>query len=111
MARTVKMLAEPGQLGAAAAAIYTVPSNTKAILQRLTLCNVTAGAITVDLHIVKSGDSAAADNKLVDEKSLAAGESVDITSVLHTLEAGDSLQGLASSATSITYILSGVEVT
>jgi|DEB0MinimDraft_6_1074348.scaffolds.fasta_scaffold03761_5 hypothetical protein len=110
MARTAKNLAQ-GQLAASTGAIYTAPAGTTVIVTGITLTNSDdASAFTANLYFVENG-SAAADAKLfLNDKSLAAKETVDLAT-LPILDAGDAIHGDASSASKINYLLSGVLVT
>ena len=107
MAITILILAE-GQLAGATGDLYTVPANTTAIIKNITLVNTTGGALTCNLYIKKSGSS----DRRISQVSLAmaAGEkAVTEANEVYTLAAGDKIRGDASAATSIDYIISGVE--
>jgi len=110
MARTAKNLAQ-GQLAASTAAIYTAPASTTVIITGLTLTNSDdATAYAANLYFVENG-SAASDAKLfLNDKSVAAKETVDLAT-LPILDAGDAIHGDAASASKINYLLSGVLVT
>ena len=100
------------QLTASAATYYTAPTNTRCVIKRLSLTNTTAGAVTATIYLVPSGGSAGATNTLTSARTLAAGETWDCVSAEgHVLEAGGTVQALASAITSITIIGSGVEIT
>lgn len=74
----------------------------------LHLANVTGGAITVTIHTVQSGDTAADDNALCKGKSIPANDFLVLN--CGNIPAGTVISGLASSATSITAtVLTGVE--
>lgn len=91
---------------------YTAPSGTRTIIDKFTGTNSTAGAVTLGINIVTSGGAAGASNLIVDDKSLAAGETYTFPEVVgHVLNPGDFISTIASAATSITIRASGREVT
>jgi hypothetical protein len=108
---TPKRLIEGAQLTVAAAVYYTAPANGKALLKKLTLTNTSAAAVTVTLYLVVAAGAAAAGNMLVQARSIAAGATYDCTEVVnHILEAGGTIQALASAATAVTIMASGAEI-
>lgn len=91
---------------------YTAPSGTRTIIDKFTATNSTAGAVTLGVNIVTSGGSSGASNLIVDDKSIAAGETYTFPEVVgHVLNPGDFISTLASAATSLTIRASGREVT
>ena len=112
MASTAKRLAT-GQLPNASAALYTAStSNIRAQVIAATLSNPTAGALTFSIWLVPSGSSATDATVIYDGASLAAGEVVVLDKLIgHVLNSGDAIHGVASSATSLTYHISGTEFT
>lgn len=108
---TPKRLIEGAQLTLAAATYYTAPANGKALLKKLTLTNTSAAAVTVTLHLVAAGGAAGVQNMLLKARSIAAGATYDCTeAVNHILEAGGTIQALASAATAVTIMASGCEI-
>lgn len=103
----------PGsQLTTGAVAYYTAPALTKCVIKRLTFTNTTATAVTVTAYLVSSAGSASASNTIASARTVAPGETWDCVSAEgQVVEAGGSVQALASSGTSITLIGSGIEVT
>jgi len=94
------------QLPAVAAALYTVPASTQAIIKHIKLLNTSAtDGVTVTLYV--GGLTAAHKWHQV---SLDAGESAEFSGSL-TLETAQTLGGVASSAASITTTVTGDEVT
>lgn len=104
MALQIKQLGD-GQLPATKQTLYTVPALQQAIVRSITLVNVTAGAITVNLY--------AAGRRIIEKDlSLAAAGAVGSMKLVDwviTLGAGDLIEGDGSAATSIDYVISGVE--
>lgn len=85
--------------------------NVKAMIDKFTATNTTAGALTLSVNLVTLADTAGAQNTVVKTKNLAAGESYTFPEVVgHTLEPGGFISTLAS-ATGICIRASGREVT
>lgn len=109
---TPKRLFSPTQLGVAAATLYTCPVNQKVIITKLTFTNTSALAATVTIYIIPNGGAASDTNTISKTRALAPGEAWDSTEAEnHILEAGDFIQALASAATSISAMGSGLIVT
>lgn len=100
MANTAKNLST-SQLGTTLTTIYTVPASTSTIVKHISLCNLTASQVTVD--VVVNG------RYLLKSYPIPANGAYreDLSAVI---PAGATIQALASGATSIDAILSGVEV-
>lgn len=112
MARTAKRLIAGSQLTTSAATYYTTPALTTTIIRKLSFTNTSGGAVTVTLHLITSGGSASDSNKIAHVKSLASGETWSCADAEgQVLEAAGFIQALASAATSITVIGSGIEIT
>lgn len=110
MAVTPKSIIASQQLTAINATYYTA-TNIRTIIDKMTLTNTTAGAVTVTIDLVDSGGTAGATERMISARSIAPGETYRCPEVVgHVLNAGDSIQGLASAATSITIRASGREV-
>ncbi len=105
MAVTPKSLAN-GQLSDSTGDLYTCPASTQAIVQPIILVNTHTSAVTCNLYILESGGTA---RRIIPvDMSLGAGyKGVEDNPI--TLEAGDKLQGDASTADKIDYSISGVE--
>lgn len=104
MAVSVKQLAN-GQLAAAKATLYTTPGATQAVIRSITLVNTDSSARTVNLYVNGTGTSRRITPK---DLSLAAGTMHEIDRVI-TLEAADIVEGDASVANVVDYVISGVE--
>lgn len=112
MATTNRRIIAGSQLTTDAVAYYTAPRGTRCVIKRLSLTNTSAGPVTVTIYLVPSQYSAAADNTLTSARSLAAGETWDCLSAEgHVIEAGGTVEALASAGASITIIGSGMEIT
>lgn len=111
MAVTPKKLIASQQLGSSNGTLYTA-TNCYAIIDKFTLVNTTAGAVTATIDIVDSSGASGVTERVISARSLAAGETYTCPEMVgHILNPGDTIQGLASASTSITVRASGREVT
>jgi hypothetical protein len=104
MAFTVQALAD-GQLAATKGTLYTTPGSTQTIVKSITLVNTDSSARTVNLYVNASGTSRRIIPK---DMSLAIGAQFTLDHVI-TLEAADLIEGDASAATVVDFVISGVE--
>jgi len=106
-----KVLVESVQLTNAAVVYYTTSIKVLTVIRRATVCNTTAGAVTVTIYITLPGASPAAGNTVIYQQSIPAGKTVDLYQLVnHVLTtAGTSIQALASANTSLTFRVSGYE--
>lgn len=110
MAVTYRILYQ-GQLTTSDAALYS-PSAGTALIDAVTVCNTTGGAVTLDLSLVDGGGALAAGNQIYDSFSIGANATVSLTGLVnHRMETADQIRGLASANTSLTLTISGREVT
>lgn len=109
-----------GQLSGSNATLYTAPSDTSptgstqgALLKSLILCNTDSSARTVTIYLVESGGTAAANRALFSALNIPAGTTVTLIFPDDTcpLDSGETVQGLASSASVVTYRVNVVELT
>ena len=92
-----------GQLAAAKATLYTVPAATTAIIKLITLTNTDTVARTVNLYI-----STGTSRRVVPKSlSLGTGETFEYD-VVTTLGATHLIEGDASVANVIDYVISGI---
>lgn len=110
MAVTAKCLLESKYAENAQTSQYTAGTGIRAIVDKFTGYNGTAGAVTLTVNLVASGGAAGAANiKVV--KSLAAGETYSFPELVgQVLNTGDFISTLAGAATSIVIRVSGREV-
>lgn len=102
---TIKSLAN-GQLPSTIGDLYTAPASTQAIVETITLVNTHTSAVTCNLYVLESGGTAR--RFIPKDMSLGAGyKGVEDHPI--TLEAGDKIQGDASVASKVDYIINGVE--
>lgn len=110
MAVTPKKLFDPQMLTGSAATYYTVPANTKTLIKKLTLTNTDSVARTITLHLVPTGGSASATNMILDARGVATLDTLEAFEVEgQLLNAGDTIQALASTTSVVNIQASGVE--
>ncbi|SRR6266851_6216971 len=109
MALTVKTLTD-GQLGTTAQAIlYTVPAGKATIVKNHRFVNRDTVTRTINLYYLRSGGlNTTARFLLPSAMSLAAGALIVEENEL-TMAAGDVIQGDASVASKIDFVISGIE--
>lgn len=90
---------------------YTVPAGTRAIIDKFTGTNTTMLGAVLTVHLIPSGGSAGDSNKIL-AKTIAAGECYTCPEVVgHTLNPGDAISTIASSAAAVTIRSTAREVT
>lgn len=104
MTDTYKKLFQ-GQLPNAAAAQYTVPGATQAIIRSVVLVNTTGSPVVVSLFT----DGSAAANKILDAYTVPANTRVELNAVM-TLGAAGAIWGVAGSAAAVTMTVFGLEI-
>jgi hypothetical protein len=110
MAVTVKALIPAKQAEGTQTTQYTA-INCRAIIDKFTATNTTAGNVTIGVNIVVSGDSASASNLIVDTRSIAPDETYTFPELVgQVLDAGNFISTIASAATSLTIRASGREI-
>lgn len=103
----MKKLAQGAVATSAGAAEYTVPTGYKTTIKYIDVCNTTNGSLTMALHLVPVGGSAATSNMLIPNAIVQpysmmqwAGEQI--------LNAGDFIQAIGS-GNGLTINISGEE--
>lgn len=105
MATTPKILAN-GQVAAAKATLYTVPVGTQAIMRIVSFTHVAGGTQTVLLYVKKSAGT----SRRFSRAELAVNEFAHEEDI-GTFDAGDEIEAETTNATSVDYLVMGVEVT
>jgi hypothetical protein len=109
---THKKLIPGSVMTGAVVTYYTAPNQSvqsQAIVQRMVLCNTTAGAVSCTVHVIPSGGAAGAATTILSAKSIAAGASYVVTEIEGmVLEVGSFIQALG---TGVTIQASGNEIT
>lgn len=110
MSVTAKILIAPKLAEVTQTTQYTA-TNVRAIIDKFTATNVTAGALTLSVNLVTASDTAGNQNLTVKTKTLAAGETYTFPEIVgHILEPGSFISTIASAATSISIRASGREI-
>lgn len=109
---TPKRLVTPAQLTGSATTLYTVPTGTTTQIKQIILCNDTTSAVTATLYLVPTGGSAGVTNLILNAKAIPTDGSPLIYAFDEGLimNAGDTLQGLASTTAQVTYHVTGDEL-
>lgn len=89
--------------------VYTLSSNSGsyAIIKNINICNTGAGTILCNVHLIPSGGSAGANNRIMSNYVVASAETVSYDSAI-VMNAGSSIY-VSSNVTTATYVISGVE--
>jgi len=87
-------------LGTGVSTLYTVPATAQSSKpQKVTVVNTSGSTRTVDIYMIKNGDTAAAKNQMVVARQVPANSSIDIPELVNqTLMPGDFIQAKADNA-------------
>ena len=102
--KIIKSLAD-GQLGSTKATLYTAGTSTSTVAKKITLFNTSTSEVTCKLYFKASGGT----SRRIPSAVLGDGESKVFEDL--ALEEGDIIEGEASVASVIDYVISGLEVT
>ena len=112
MAASFTQLIPPKQAENGQTIQYTVPTGTKAVIDKMTGTNTSASNATLSVNLVSSGGAAGNNNLIVKTRTIAAGEAYTFPELAgHTLIAGGTISTLASASSAITIMCSGREIT
>ena len=106
---TPKRLAGPAFLTTSAAAVYTVPAGKTGVVKQIILNNTSSSATTVAAHVVPNAGTASTGNQVITGLSIA-GNSQIIWAADIPLAVGESVQLLATNASTVTATLTGIEI-
>ena len=110
MAVIPKVLIPAKQAENAQTAQYTATA-VRAIIDKFTVTNTSAGNVAISVNLVTVSGSAGASNLIIDARTIAPDETYTCPELVgHVLEAGGFISTLASAATSLTIRCSGREV-
>jgi hypothetical protein len=110
MAVTVKTLIPAKQAEAVQTGQYTAV-NCRAIIDKFTATNTSAGNVTISVNLIASGGIAGADNLIVDARAIAPNETYTFPELVgQVLDPGGIISTIASAATSLTIRASGREI-
>jgi hypothetical protein len=88
-----------------------VATNCKAIIDKFTITNTSAGNVTISVNLVTSGGSSSAANLIMDTRAIAPDETYTCPELVgQALESGSFISTIASAATSLTIRASGREI-
>jgi len=111
MAVTPKVLIPAKQAENAQTTQYTATA-VRAIIDKFTVTNTSAGNVTMSVNLVTVSGAAGATNLIIDARAIAPDETYTCPELVgHVLEAGSFISTLASAATSLTIRCSGREIT
>lgn len=111
MTVTVKTLIPRKQAEAVQTTQYTATS-CKAVIDKFTVTNTTAGNVAFSCNLVASGGTAGDSNLIIDAKTIAPGETYLCPELVgQSLEPYGFISTLAGAATSLTISASGREIT
>lgn len=89
-----------------------IAENCKAIIDKFTITNTTASAVTFSCNLVLKSTTASTSNLVMKEKSVSAGETYVCNELAgHSLEDGSFISTIASAADSLVIRASGREIT
>jgi 3-deoxy-D-manno-octulosonic acid (KDO) 8-phosphate synthase len=90
---------------------YTA-TNCRAIIDKFTATNTSANNVTISVNLVTSGDTAGANNLVVDARAIAPDETYTFPELVgQVLEPGGFISTIASAAVAVTIRASGREIT
>jgi hypothetical protein len=111
MAVTIKVLIPAKEAENAQTTQYTA-MNCKALIDKFTVTNTSAGNVTISVNLVTAAGSAATSNLIVDARSIAPDETYTFPELVgQALEPSGFISTIASAATSLTIRASGREIT
>ena len=111
MSVTIKVLIPAKQAENAQTTQYTA-TNCKAIIDKFTITNTSAGNVTISVNLVTSGGAPAASNLIMDTRSIAPDETYTCPELVgQAIEQSGFISTIASAATSLTIRASGREIT
>jgi hypothetical protein len=86
--------------------------NCKAIIDKFTITNTSAGNVTISANLVTSGGSPSAANLIMDTRAIAPDETYTCPELVgQALDSGGFISTIASAAASLTIRASGREIT
>jgi hypothetical protein len=111
MTVSIKVLIPAKQAENAQTTQYTA-TNCKAIIDKFTITNTSAGNVTISVNLVTVSGSPSAANLIMDTRAIAPDETYTCPELVgQALEPGGFISTIASAATSLTIRASGREIT
>jgi hypothetical protein len=110
MTTTIKVLVPIKQIESAQTSQYTA-TNCKAVIDKCTVTNVGATNISFSINVVTVGGTAGATNLVIKDQPVAPGRTYTCPELIgHSLEAGDFISAIASTAASLNLKIDGREI-
>ena len=110
MAVTPKVLIASKEAEGAQTTQYTA-AGARAIIDKFTVTNTTAGNVSISVNLVSAGDVVSLANLITNTRVVAPNETYTCPELVgHVLDAGGFISTLASAATSLTIRCSGREI-
>ncbi len=110
MTVTAKTLLEAKQLESTQTTQYTADGVT-AKISKFTVTNTSSSNVSFSCNIVASGGSASSSNLIINDRSVSAGETYLCPEMTgQVISTGGFVSTIASSATSLTARISGIEI-
>lgn len=98
------------QLTTSATTIYSAATGIRAQVLAANVLNTSAAPVTVTVHLVPTGQTVGDANMIVKARSLNIGESYKVIELVgQAMNAGDTIQALASANTAVSMMVGGVE--
>jgi hypothetical protein len=111
MTVSIKVLVPAKQAENSQTTQYTAV-NCKAIIDKFTITNTSAGNVTISVNLVTVSGSPSAANLVIDTRAIAPDETYTCPELVgQALEAGGFISTIASAATSLTIRANGREIT
>jgi hypothetical protein len=111
MAQTPAKLVQGSQLTTTAATYYASKPNVKTIIKSMQLVNTGANAAKATVYLVPAGGTAGAANTIIAAVNIAVGATYNCPEAINeVLEAGDTIQALSDTTSSISMQASGIQV-
>jgi hypothetical protein len=111
MTVSIKVLIPAKQAESSQTTQYTAV-NCKAIIDKFTITNTSAGNVTISVNLVTVSGSPSAANLIMDTRAIAPDETYTCPELVgQALESGGFISTIASAATSLTIRASGREIT
>lgn len=97
-------------LTTSASSVYTSPGNTKTLIKNISIANYGAVAAKATVYLVPIAGTAGNANTLVSQ-IIAPGKTFTVPpSVNHIMEAGDTIQAMSDTATTLNIMASGLQI-
>lgn len=110
MAVTAKVLVAPKQLENSQTAQYTA-TNVRAIIDKATITNTSGSNVTVSVNLVTVSTSASSSNLIISSRTIVPAETYLCPELVgQILDSGGFISTIAGAATSLTFRVSGREI-